>query len=71
MPSSLSGKFIEEVECDLMFYKQHIVFRIIDRCTRWAAGQQVADKAMHAMLDAYHQCWIQRGLATAMHSAGE
>eukprot|EP00959_Pyramimonas_sp_CCMP1952_P345138 7228022-Pyramimonas_sp.AAC.1 len=54
-----------------MFSKQYIVFHIIDRCIRWAAGQQVANKAMHTILDAYHLCWMQRLPATVMHSDGE
>ena len=52
---SLPGKFNEEVECDLLFYKKHIVFHIIDRCIRWAAGQEIPDKTMTTILDAYHQ----------------
>eukprot|EP00959_Pyramimonas_sp_CCMP1952_P007261 152421-Pyramimonas_sp.AAC.1 len=47
------------------------VFRMIDRCIRWAAGQQIADQAMHAILEAYHQCWMQRGPATSMYFDGE
>eukprot|EP00959_Pyramimonas_sp_CCMP1952_P233120 4871656-Pyramimonas_sp.AAC.1 len=43
MPLIPPGKFNEEVECDLMSYKQHIVFHIIDRCIRWAAGQGIAE----------------------------
>ena len=73
MPSvSLPGRFNEEVECDLFFYKQeHIVFHIIDRCIRWAAGTEIPDKTMHTVLDAYHTTWMQHGPAKILYSDGE
>eukprot|EP00959_Pyramimonas_sp_CCMP1952_P451660 9456680-Pyramimonas_sp.AAC.1 len=60
MPSTaLPCNFNEEVECDLMLYKQeHHIFHIIDRCIRYATGIEVPDKTMTTILDAYHQCWM-------------
>eukprot|EP00959_Pyramimonas_sp_CCMP1952_P097995 2048129-Pyramimonas_sp.AAC.1 len=38
-PIALPGKFNDEVECDLMSYRQeHNIFHIIDRCIRCATG---------------------------------
>eukprot|EP00959_Pyramimonas_sp_CCMP1952_P166477 3479837-Pyramimonas_sp.AAC.1 len=48
MPSTaLLGKFNEEVECDLMFYKkEHRIFHSIDRCIRYATGIEIPGKTM-------------------------
>eukprot|EP00959_Pyramimonas_sp_CCMP1952_P332932 6971763-Pyramimonas_sp.AAC.1 len=63
MPS-IPGKFNDEVDCDLMFYKQeHTIFHIIDRCPRSATGMELPDTSMTTILDAYHQCWMQFGPA--------
>eukprot|EP00959_Pyramimonas_sp_CCMP1952_P030194 633045-Pyramimonas_sp.AAC.1 len=65
MPSTaLFGKLNEDVECDLMFYKQeHNIFHIIDLCARYAAGKEIPDKTKTSIRDAYHQRWMQIGLA--------
>eukprot|EP00959_Pyramimonas_sp_CCMP1952_P217743 4553915-Pyramimonas_sp.AAC.1 len=72
MPSTaLPGNCNEEVECDLMFYKQeHTIFLIIDRCIRYATGIEIPDKTMTSILSAYHQCWMQFGLAKVFYSDG-
>eukprot|EP00959_Pyramimonas_sp_CCMP1952_P055706 1164145-Pyramimonas_sp.AAC.1 len=73
MPSTaLPGKFNEEVECDLVFYKQeHNTFHIIGRCIRYATGIEIPGKTMTSILDAYHQCWMQFGPARVLYSDGE
>ena len=59
LPSvSLPGKFCEEGELDLMFYKRHIIFHILDRCIRLAAGQEIPDKERDTLIDAYYYCWL-------------
>eukprot|EP00959_Pyramimonas_sp_CCMP1952_P348832 7308548-Pyramimonas_sp.AAC.1 len=65
MPSTaLPGEFNEEVECDLMFYRQEdTMFHMIDRCIRYATGIEIPDKTATTILDAYHQCWMQFGPA--------
>eukprot|EP00959_Pyramimonas_sp_CCMP1952_P190224 3979240-Pyramimonas_sp.AAC.1 len=65
MPSTaLPGKLNEEVECDLMFYRQeHNIFHIIDRCIRYAIGMEIPDNTVTSILSAYHQCWMQFGPA--------
>eukprot|EP00959_Pyramimonas_sp_CCMP1952_P139974 2929242-Pyramimonas_sp.AAC.1 len=73
MPSTaLPGKFNEEVECDLMFYKQEQkIFQIIGRCIRYATGVEIPDKTVTSILDAHHQCWMQFGHAKVLYSDGE
>ena len=73
MPSTaLPGKFNDEVECDLFFYKQeNSVFHIVDRCIRFGAGMEISDKSMTQVLNAYHQCWMQFGPAKVLYSDGE
>eukprot|EP00959_Pyramimonas_sp_CCMP1952_P099137 2072708-Pyramimonas_sp.AAC.1 len=65
MPSiALPGKFNDEVDCDLMSYKQeHNRFHSIDRCIRYATGMEMPDKTVTTILDAFHQCWMQFGPA--------
>eukprot|EP00959_Pyramimonas_sp_CCMP1952_P195390 4085848-Pyramimonas_sp.AAC.1 len=55
-----------------MFHKQEPnVFYIIDLCTRYATRIGIPVKTMTSILDAYHQCWMQFGLAKALYSDGE
>eukprot|EP00959_Pyramimonas_sp_CCMP1952_P102184 2137523-Pyramimonas_sp.AAC.1 len=72
MPSTaVPGTCYEEVECDLMFYRQeHKIFHIIDRCIRSATGIEIPD-TMTSILDANHQCWVQFGPAKVLYSDGE
>ena len=37
-------RFNEGVQCDLLFYKEHIVFHMVDKCIRWHVGREVAGK---------------------------
>ena len=55
LPSvSLPGRFNEEVECDLFFYKKRIVFHIIDRCIRYSNGVEIPNKTKETVLEAYY-----------------
>ena len=72
MPSiSLPGKFNEEVECDLFFYKKHIVFGIIGRCIRYANGLEIPNKTKDTLLEAYMDAWATNEPAMVMHCDGE
>ena len=73
MPSiSIPTKFNEEVETDLMFYKKHIGFHIIDRAIRLSDGCEVSDKKEPTLLDAYSTVWFQRhGGAKFLYTDGE
>ena len=55
----------------MMFYKGKSVFHIIDRCIRFAAGQEMPDKTMTSLMEAYHQVWMQHGPANILYSDGE
>eukprot|EP00959_Pyramimonas_sp_CCMP1952_P099049 2070459-Pyramimonas_sp.AAC.1 len=62
--TALPGKFNEEVECDRMLHQQeHNILHIIDRCIQYGTGMKMPDKPITSILDAYHQCWMQFGLA--------
>eukprot|EP00959_Pyramimonas_sp_CCMP1952_P288635 6035999-Pyramimonas_sp.AAC.1 len=65
MPSTaLPGTLNEEVECDMMFYKQKDnIFHVLDRCIRYATGIEIPGETMISILDAYLQCWTQFGPA--------
>ena len=54
---SLPTKFNEEGACDLMFYKRHIAFHIIDRAIRYADGCEVENKETKTLLEAYTTTW--------------
>ena len=36
--------FNKQVECDLLFIHKHVIFHMLDRCTRWHAGALIPDK---------------------------
>eukprot|EP00959_Pyramimonas_sp_CCMP1952_P017549 372401-Pyramimonas_sp.AAC.1 len=73
MPSTASScGFMEEVGCDLMFYKQeHHIFHSTDRSMRYDTGIEIPDQAMTSILDAYHQYWRQFGPAKLFYYDGE
>ena len=73
MPSvSITTKFNEQGECDLMFYKRSIAFHIIDRALRVSDGCEVADKHTNTLLNAYATTWVQRhGPFQILYSDGE
>ena len=55
---SVSTKFNDQVEADLMFYKKHIVLHMIDRCTRWHGGKVVTGKTMEELIPAIDEVWV-------------
>ena len=42
----------------MMFYKKHIIFHIMDRCIRLAAGLEIPDRERDTLIDAYYYCWL-------------
>ena len=54
-----------------MFCKKHTVFHVVDRCIRFGAGQEVPDKTMTLLMDAYLQVWMHHGPAEVLYSDGE
>ena len=55
---SLPDTFNEQVECDLLFIHKHIIFHLVDRCTRWHAAKLVPNKEADTMLQAINEAWI-------------
>ena len=68
---SLPGKFNDEVERDLMFYKKHIIFHICGRFIRWSADRAMPDRAMRDILESYHYCLVIYDTAKVPCSDGE
>ena len=56
---SVSTKFNEHVEMDLMFYRKYVICHFIDRASRWHAAQMVPGKSDTELLEALLTCWIQ------------
>ena len=55
----VASKFNEQVETDLMFYKEHIVHHFLCRCIRWHAGRESPDKKEPTLLNGVETVWIQ------------
>ena len=56
--TSVSTKFNQQVEADLMFYKKHIIFHMLCRCTRWHAGAVIPDMTEETLTNAIQTCWV-------------
>ena len=48
----------EAVEGDIMFYKQYMVWHMVDRADRWHAGTQISSKSTESLCDAIAECWL-------------
>ena len=55
---NLPDKFNEQVECDLLFIHKHVIFHLLDRCTRWHAGTLVPDQEEATLTNAIQMCWV-------------
>ena len=55
---TLSTRFNQHVEFDLLFYKSYIIFHLLDRCTRWHAGKPIEDKSESTLRAALNSVWI-------------
>ena len=56
--ANISTKFNENVEMDLMFYKEDTVCHFIDRASRWRATKSIADKFDQTLTEALITVWI-------------
>ena len=54
----IPDKFNDQVECDLLFIHRHVIFHMLDRCTRWHAARVVPDKTADTLLKAMNEVWI-------------
>jgi hypothetical protein len=34
----------DQCECDILFYKQYLIFHVLDRADRWHAAGEIPDK---------------------------
>ena len=50
-------RFNQQVECDLMLVGKHIIFHMIDRCTRWHAAKVIQDKTSPTLSQAIDTVW--------------
>ena len=42
-----------------MFYKEYIIFHMLDRADRWHAGTEVSGKTTEILCEAIDTTWIQ------------
>ena len=54
----MSTKFNEHVECDLLFYREFVIFHLICCCTRWHSAIRVVSKNESELFDALHKSWL-------------
>ena len=54
----LPDRFIQQVECDLLFVHKHIIFHMLDRCTRWHAASVIPNKEEGTLMKAIDTIWI-------------
>ena len=54
----IPDKFNDQVECDLLFVRKHIIFHMLCRCTRWEATRLIPDKSSETLMKAIQEIWI-------------
>ena len=54
----VADTFNAQVEGDLIFIHKHIIFHMIDRCTRWHAAKLVTGKTEEDCMAAIDELWI-------------
>ena len=55
----ISGKHNERVECDLLFHGKHVIFHMVDVCTRWHAAKLVPNKEAVTLCMAIDEIWLK------------
>ena len=50
--------FNKQVECDLLFIHKYTIFHMLDRCTRWHAGNLIPNKLEKTLTHAIQTCWV-------------
>ena len=56
--TSLPTRFNEVVEADLLFYKQHVILHLLDRCTRFTVTSLLPNREVDSILEHLHRFWI-------------
>ena len=49
----------EQVEGDILFYKRHAIWHMVDRCDRWHAAEEIQTKEFASIRRAIENCWIK------------
>jgi hypothetical protein len=55
------------VEADLMFYKQYLVWHMIDRADRWHAAKEISNKQTATLCEAIDTTWVTILLERSWH----
>ena len=56
--ATLSEHFNQNVEGDILFVMSYMIFHLVDRCTRWKAGEIIEHKDKETLIQALHTTWI-------------
>ncbi|CAJ1455509.1 unnamed protein product [Effrenium voratum] len=46
-------------QCDLLFYKDYVLFHMVDMTTRWTAAEVIPNRTADSTLAAMDNCWIR------------
>eukprot|EP00974_Lingulodinium_polyedra_P012830 1243530-Lingulodinium_polyedra.AAC.1 len=57
--STLSIRFNERVQCDVLFYEQYIVLNMFDESISWHAVLEVPSRHKYPLLSAFMTSWVQ------------
>eukprot|EP00974_Lingulodinium_polyedra_P124552 11191191-Lingulodinium_polyedra.AAC.1 len=57
--ATLSVRFNERVQCDLLFYEQYIVINMLDEAIRWHVSVEVPSRHEEPLLSAFMTSWVQ------------
>ena len=47
------------IEADILFYKEFLIWHMLDQADRWHAATLVTSKSADSLLEALHTCWLQ------------
>ena len=56
---ALPIKFNEQVEGDILFYEQEMIWQMVCRTTRWHAAVVITSKNTTSLLQAIEDCWVR------------
>ena len=56
-PRNMEDVRIKLLQFDILYYRDHLIFHLIDRCTRWHAGSNIPNKEEQTLLDAIADTW--------------
>ena len=56
--TDLPDKFNQQVELDLLFVHTHVIFHMMDRCTRWHCATVVPDRQAETLMKAIDTQWV-------------